>query len=638
MIETPQAPKFDPSLRAKIILAASAVILWILLLLAGGSLTGWLANIDFSTYDFLIRSHPVKPAENIVIVAIDEKSINQLGSQRKWGREKYAALVKKLSDDEALVAAFDLLFISPSDKNDKRAVLGDAEFVAAINDDYAPFTLLASAISGGRLLTAFKPLDQIAGCAGVINVEAGVNGTVRSIPVAFTGIDAEKGNLDNFFGYGLYAAAAYEAINAEKDTIEIKLENNEWHIGKHRVPHGDFYPAFPETIGQVPRFSFVDVLNGKFADGAFRDKIVFIGSTVNPNDRFRVPTSRRQKIKLGEGIEVESNINLMPGVEFHATVASSLMQDNFIRVVDKERVNPFLLAMAALIIIIAITHAIPLFVRLALTALIIAGTVIAVEILWSKGIFIQLAIIPIASFFSSVIGTYYEIHIARLRNRGLKNIFGRYVSPDVMKKILSDPSRLSWSEDRDVTVLFCDIRAFTPMAENLEPAETLEVLNTYFEAATAAILSVGGSVDKFVGDEIMAVFNAPLDHENHSLAGLNAGLRIMQSLVKVNQVLAARELPAITVGIGIHSGAVVAGNIGSTVRTEYGIIGDTVNTAARMVSAARPGEILASEITVMNAGDSVISEKGDMLELKGKSKMVQVYRVTDIKGTDTDAS
>ena len=629
MIEPPQAPRFDPSLRAKLILAAAAALLWGLLFWA--QKTRRLQRADFAIYDFLIHAHPREPSSDVVIVAIDEKSLRELGPQRKWGREKYAELVTALGEAEALVVAFDILFTQRSEAKDAKGTAGDRQFVETIDAEDAPSTILAANIAGSRLKKPFDPLTQVAFYQGLVNLEEGVGGIVRSVPIAFKVVDDPEGDAIDFFGFGIYAAAVYESILDGKDTVDMSLE-------KHQIADEDFFPAFPASIGQVPRYSFVDVMEKKRDEAAFRDKLVFVGSTINPNDRFRVPISRRGKLALGHGIEVETNVKLMPGVELHAITASSLLADTFIRVNQNRATAAALAAGAALIILLGTVRFIPLGARLSAMAIAIAGTGAAYEILWRNRSFLHLAILPLAAVSATVTAIFYEIHVARLRNRGLKNIFGRYVSPDVMKKILSDPSRLSWSEDRVVTVLFCDIRAFTPMAERLEPTEALQLLNTYFEAATRAVLSTSGSVDKFAGDEIMAVFNAPLDLPRHALAGICAGLKIIQSLEEVNRTLTARGLPEIAVGIGIHTGTVVAGNIGSTVRTEYGIIGDTVNTAARLVSAARAGEILVSEKAIDQAGDSVAAEKGDRLALKGKSETVQVYRIIGTRDADSQDS
>jgi len=628
MIPPPAAPRFDPSVRATLVLAVAVIVIWVLA--AHTHRAGWLQRLDFALYDHLMRQHPCKPPDNIVIVAIDAASVKALGSQRLWPRNRYGKVVKALSDAGAAVIAFDILFTSRGDPAD------DTRFVAALENSAAA-PILASAIAGGELRTPYGPLAEAAFYQGLVNIEEGVGGTVRSLPISYKTLGADDGGAQDLFAFGLFSAAVFETVLAERDAIELAADENGWQIGRHRIAHEDFHPAFPRSLAATKRVSFVDVLNGTFAAETFKDKLVFVGTTTDPNDRFNVPTSRRQKLLLGDGVQAETNLELMPGVEFHALTASSLVNETFVRVPPREEISRVLIVMAGVLLALAGARFIPLGARVAILVLAALSWPVAANLMWPRRLFVQTAILPLSALAAILLAVTYEIHLTRLRNRGLRSIFGRYVSEAAMKKILSDPSRLRWSEEREVTVLFCDVRSFTPMAERLKPTETLEVLNTYFEVATAAVLDVGGSVDKFVGDEIMAVFNAPLDTQDHARAALTAAVAILASMDETNRTLAARGLPEIAIGIGIHTGPVVAGSIGAQVRMEYGIIGDTVNTAARLVDKAPPRQILASAETIGRAGDGVIAEPHEPLELKGKSTRVEVYRVLDIKAPDTRA-
>ena len=621
-----QAPRFEPTWRARVFVAAIVTAAWALM--AAAFHDGRFQKIDFSLYDFLARRHPRPVSPHVVIVAIDEASAQTLRSQKFWPREYYARLINILAEQGATTVAFDVLFTSSSPK-EKEA--DDKALYDAISAETAPPVIMASAILAGRLRTPFDLLAQAALCQGIINYEEGVGGVVRSLPVLYAAPGASGEKLENYFAFSLFAVAVHESVLQNKASIDANPDEKGCHFGGHLVPPGDFYPAFPASIGAVNRVSFADALDRKFDKDAFRGKLVFVGTTADPNDRFKVPISRRMKMNLGPGIKAETAEELMPGVEFHAIVASSLMNENFLRVPPRDKLFWPLAAATAVVLALSLCAFLPLAARLTAPALVVAAAAVAFEMLWTRRYFVEMTVLPVSAVVSCAVSALYEIYLMRLRDRGLKNIFGRYVSDGVMKKILSDPSRLGWSEDRVVTVLFCDVRSFTPMAEKLRPHETLDVLNTYFEAATAAVLEAGGSVDKFVGDEIMAVFNTPLDMPGHAMAALKTALNIIGSIPGVNRALAAKGLPSIAVGIGVHTGPVVAGSIGAKIRMEYGVIGDTVNTAARLVGVAPPMQIYTTAETVRCADGKVVVEPGGQLELKGKSKPIEVFRVLRLK-------
>jgi len=622
MQDNPFAPRFEPTWRATVVFAAIAAVL--AALGAFACATGRLDRANWLIYDILMRRHPKPPSGRVVVVGIDQATIEALGPVRRWPRENYAKLVRALDEAGALVIGLDILFASPGEPDD------DAKLVKAVNDSKA-FVLLAGAITGGQYRGPFEALASSENAdVGVVNiVKTGSHGaTSRSSPAFFPVLmDGERAHLMSF---GLAAAALYESAIDENFRMDGEATGGYWTLGKHRIPEGDIMPAFAQGIGETTTVSFIDVLRGSAGKKELAGKLVMVGSTANPNDRFLVPTSREHTFSL-EGVRTTSNLAHMPGVEFHATVSSSIMEDTCLRAITSSRTTPYVCGALIALLVLAILRRVPLAARVTAALIAIAGSLALLESLWAKRVFVQIAVVPAGAFTSGVLSIAFEAYLARRRNRALRGLFGRYVSPDVLKKILSDPDRVSWSEDRKVTVLFCDIRSFTPMSEKLRPAQVLEVLNTYFEAATEAVFRAGGAVDKFVGDELMAVFNSPLDQVSHARNAIHAACDIMASIDGVNQRLAAQSLPPIRIGIGLHTGPVVAGNIGSTRRAEYGIIGDTVNTAARFVDIAPPMHIYASAEVLRAAGDDVASELMERIELKGKGEPVEVYRLTGFR-------
>ncbi|MBN1544975.1 GAF domain-containing protein [Candidatus Woesearchaeota archaeon] len=213
----------------------------------------------------------------------------------------------------------------------------------------------------------------------------------------------------------------------------------------------------------------------------------------------------------------------------------------------------------------------------------------------------------------------------------LKSAFQRYVSPDVIEEILSEPDKDFMKTDkREMTVMFSDLRGFTAMSEKLKPEQVVEILNEHFEAMSEIILKQRGTLDKFVGDEIMALFGAPVYTESHALKAIKTALDMQNAQHELSKKLKKKFGIELDVGIGINTGEMVVGNIGCKQRTDYTVIGDSVNTASRLCSAAAPGQILISETTYAEVKKLVKVQELEAIKVKGKSKPIQIYNVTGL--------
>lgn len=207
--------------------------------------------------------------------------------------------------------------------------------------------------------------------------------------------------------------------------------------------------------------------------------------------------------------------------------------------------------------------------------------------------------------------------------------FGKYVGEDVLEMILADPEKM-WlkGHKNEATILFADIRGFTAYAEDREPEEVVEMLNTYFEIATRAILDFGGYVDKFIGDGVLGVFGVPVFRKDHVERTVRAAMDLMDQLrlhsIHGNPLLSS-------VGIGIHTGSIVSGNIGSQAKMEYTVIGDTVNLASRLSGLASPGEVLVTDAVYENLRTLIRVESAGTRAVKGKTAPVETFRVMSIK-------
>jgi class 3 adenylate cyclase/putative methionine-R-sulfoxide reductase with GAF domain len=218
-----------------------------------------------------------------------------------------------------------------------------------------------------------------------------------------------------------------------------------------------------------------------------------------------------------------------------------------------------------------------------------------------------------------------------MEKNAIKKAFSRYVSSDVIDEILSEPDKNYMKTDkREMSVLFSDLRGFTAMSEKLTPEQVVEILNEHFEVMSQIILKNRGTLDKFVGDEIMALFGAPVYTESHALKSIKTALEMQAAQKELSRKFKKKYGIDVDIGIGINSGEMVVGNIGSSLRTDYTVIGDTVNTAARLCDAAEKYQILISEFTYAEVKKLIKVEELTPLKAKGKSKPIQIYNVTGL--------
>jgi adenylate cyclase len=211
----------------------------------------------------------------------------------------------------------------------------------------------------------------------------------------------------------------------------------------------------------------------------------------------------------------------------------------------------------------------------------------------------------------------------------IKNSFGRYVTPEIVERIIANPDD-QWMKGSkvDVSVLFVDIRGFAGLSENKDPERIVEMLNDYFTCVYDAVIDYGGNINKFVGDEAMVIFGAPASNPRHAEDAVRAALAIQKEILKLNRVKRA-GIENIQVGVGINSGEMVAGNLGSQMRMEYTVIGDNVNIASRLTSLAKAGEILISSSTydlIIDTGDFQVNDRG-RVSVKGRERKVGTFNI-----------
>jgi len=390
--------------------------------------------------------------------------------------------------------------------------------------------------------------------------------------------------------------------------------------------------GFAGPPGTIPRVSFQRLLKEGAAHDpkvqALKGKVVIIASEPKQFlDVYMTPYARSL---------LHFKVQMMSGAEIHANIVETLLTGRFPRPVPAWLRVLFLGAVLAL--------------GTALFFILSPGRGLAVLVGLGLGLvglayllFRHSWIIPVACPQAGLALCYLGVLGMRLtgeeRERArLRHIFGKYVSDDVVEKLVASkkPPDLG-GEALTVTVLFADIRNFTTLSERLSPHEVVEILNAYFSRACEPILEEGGSVDKFIGDAIMAVFGSPVAHPDHARRAVRAAVALGDVARDFAAVVAerfpARDLPAFAIGIGLHTGVAVVGNIGSPRRLEFTSIGDTVNTASRLEGLTKNlgWAIVASRETVEAAGAGVVTRGREELRVKGREEPVVVLEVTGLE-------
>ena len=623
-----------------------------------------LRNIVFDTYQNLKpRSHDVAKSP-VRIVDIDDESLRRLG-QWPWPRSIFAKLVERLHKGGAIVVAFDILFSEPDRLSPKRALATwpDTPEIKALREQakHLPDNdeALAKAMRLGKTVTAF----------------ALTNEKTKSLPQVKTG-----------FGYGGYsplpfiyvfeggvpsiptltaAAAGNGAANWVPDRDQIlRRVPTVFRIGK------TIYPTlFAEILRVgVGAGSFKIRTTGASGDSSFGTKTgitaLQIGNAAVPTDAngrmllyfaahsrdryipaWRVmagqvdPTQIRGRVILIgtsaaglHDIRATPLSDSVPGVEAHAQAIEQVVSGVYLQRPDYadgiEIVALFLAGLGIILLVPKLGALMAMAIFVPIVILLAGGGwyLFDQHRLVLDGIFPAAGVLIV--FLSSTLANFL---IAERQRNQIRNAFSHYLSPDLVRKLADQPGELRLGgESRQMSILFSDVRDFTSISEKLDAAALTQFMNNYLTPMTEAILNQGGTVDKYIGDAIMAFWNAPLVDDEHGLHACRAALGMIEGLKQVNLDLAGAEefgdLEDIRIGIGINTGQCSVGNFGSEQRFDYSVLGDDVNLAARLEGQSKTYgvDILIGEDTRLAAPDLAALEL-DLVRVKGRAAASRVY-------------
>lgn len=319
---------------------------------------------------------------------------------------------------------------------------------------------------------------------------------------------------------------------------------------------------------------------------------------------------------------------LMYGVEVHANALNTILMDKFIQYAPSW-MDIAILAVAALIVAFMSSRLSTIW-AMAITFILVVALFFTTTIIFdTRSLMINFSTPAIAMLLTFVSIVVYRVVTEEKDKRRIREMFGKYVSPAVVSEILESPPELG-GVDKDLTVFFSDIRGFTTLSESMTPQELVNHLNIYLTAMTDIILEYRGTLDKYVGDEIMCFWGAPLPQEDHAILACKSAIRQMQRLDELNQGWPPEK--RINIGIGLNSGIMTVGNMGSLGRMNYTLMGDNVNLGARLEGTNKQygTNIIVSEYTYGLVKDRIVARELDNIRVKGKNKPVQIYELIDI--------
>jgi adenylate cyclase len=585
-----------------------------LILLALAVVLGLLSLFDpFSSFSWKLSDRlfvPESAPPQIVVVAIDDETLEDLDARgaSEMARSHHADLVERLNEAEARVIAFDLLFAQSTDDDAHLAdVMGQAgNIILPVAG--------SQALSGGGddivfqdVIPSVTELHEAAAATGHVNVAPDGDGVVRRLPLVVSDAVGESypafalSVLDIY----LYAWDLPEAYVAEGGTLELLGRSIPVDSAKGMRIN---YVGGPQTVTTL---SYGDILRGEFDADQVRDKIVLIGvESTGEADSVLTPASAAE----------------MPGVEVHANAVDTILRQRYL--VDASSLLTLVIILLMGCIAALSLPRLKLWWGGLLTVGMIALYLIVVLITFEQGRVLNLLYPPVSVMVIYVGAVVSTAVSEREKQREVRDLFGKYVSPEVAKEIMqmSDASSLRLGgEQREATILFADVRGFTSLSEERSPEAVVELLNTYFSLIVERVLAEGGMVNKFGGDNILVVWNAPKFQEDHAFAAVRAAVEAQQAIGRIQEE--QPDLPKLQFGLGINTGEVLAGNVGSEGRLEYTVIGDSVNLAARLCGAAPGGQVWITAQTYEQVKGRVQVRQLDPQYFKGKSEAVVVYEV-----------
>ncbi len=566
--------------------------------------------------------------KDIVFVAVDEPSVNTYG-RWPWNREIIAKGINNLA--QADVVLMDMIFSEPtSDEQDY--ILADSlsnlnasvcgfflrhNSTQEIGDDEldvlsdSSLDLLQSQVSehsNPQFVSALHaemnilPILEACSLSGSFSTLSESDHLLRSYPISV------------YYQDILYPSLAIQGLRLKLNKDIQRVDKNHVEIDDRVIGLNDkgFIRLNYYNIEQYEIVSFLDVSTGKIPPEYFSGKIVILGIT-----------------EVGAGDVASTPIGAIPGPLLHYTFLSNLLENHLI--IEPENITSMLIILMVFMPLILVLLIKKILYRAILNIIIYLIIYAFVRYLFvSNMIYIDLFYPLISLILSLVAVEAIAFNIQEKSGKFMKDTFSSYLSGDLLKQLIEHPESLKLGGERkNLSILFSDIRGFTTLSESMTPEKLIEILNRYFTPMTQAVLDNGGMLDKYIGDAVMAFFNAPVDVKEHADASCYSALEMIEKLDNLNIELEAEGLVPIRIGIGINTAEVIVGNIGSDAKKDYTVIGDGVNLASRVEGLTKnyTVQILITEFTVAHLNAEFIYREIEPVQVKGKDEAVLLYEL-----------
>lgn len=596
-----------------------------------------LSGLELKTIDWRFDWRgPISVEDSpVVIVAIDDNAFEVLPERWPWPRSYYARAIDNLERAGAAVIGIDVMLDVADTEHP------DADLQLAHSLSQAENVVLAAKIEQSSKLSTYlylvepTPLlmENSSGQPGLVSIPIDDDGIQRRYPPA----QAFKGSL--YPSMGLEMLRRYRHYPS---TVEGTFSHGKFILGESEIPLWDgstMLINFAGPGGTFPTYSLSSVIDDEsldlgendlnyfsenlLPDGVFKDKIVLIGSTVEElHDNFPTPY-----------LKFEGAARRMPGVEIHANAINTILSGSYLTSIPLPLL--LLLALALIILVEMICLRLSTLWSLLLTLALIIAYVLVEFALFSRFGWVNGIVFPTIAMFFAYVGTnLYQYILTQKEKKMIMGAFQQYVPAKVVQELLAHPEKLTLGgEERVLTVLFSDVANFTTISEALSPRQLVTLINDYLSAMTDIVLKYDGIIDKYEGDAIMAEFGAPVYYEDHALKACMAALEMQRRLYKMARKSRREGKPVLVCRVGINTGNMIVGNMGSDKVFDYTVLGDEVNLASRLEGANKAfgSRIMISEATYEIVKDQLITRPLDWIRVKGKNKPVRVFEVMALK-------
>lgn len=587
----------------------------------------------------------------VVIVALTDQSFDVLPNSLVFPRSYYARAIRNLYAAGAKVVGIDVTFDGPM------AIRGDDSTLAAVLRKH-PSTVLAvrNTISVSGRYTILKSGDYFHNIfirddssMGAVFVQDDPDGVVRRY-LPMVSFQTGRDSYTAVPSFGFEAVSRYLGLGNKVAVDSTGI----FRLGSIKIPkytQNSMLINYPGPTGSFPTYDIWEVLD----DSSFTtlDERNF-GVQINAYDSLRAENVFKNKIVL-IGAEYPESGDLKPipflknpadpssnsayGVEIHAAAIETLLNGNFFRPsgawtdILEMFIGAFLIAMTSFIFKSA-KHSrmfLVIFVPLLVTAAVVFGSYEAAFIFFVRDRIVMKIIYPILAYSMSYVSVVvYQFVSERRAKTAIKSLFSRYVDPSVVNQLVGNPDLVRLGGERkELTVLFSDIASFTSVSEKLAPEDLVAHLNDYLTAMTEVVFENSGTLDKYIGDAIIAFWGAPLEVKEHAYRACTTALEMTRRLDSLHKKWISEGKPVLNFRVGINTGEMIVGNVGGRDRFDYTVIGDNVNLASRLESANKMyrSRIMMSEYTYKLVHDKVYVRELDLIVVKGKTKPVRIYEL-----------